>query len=287
MDIDQNTHLWDRTLRAHVAQFSRGDTQSWRWHTGRHLDELFHTVAGIAQSPNFLEVGAFDATTSLHVAATRPGTTVRAFEANPVKHAEFLKAHDHTAHGVEYLHTAVSNQSGTLILHMEQPDGDVWTAGSSSILPRSGAEGVWRPDSPSVEVQVPTERLDRLCMDLEGRCSIWVDVEGAAGLVLDGAAETIARCDLLKIEVEDRPYWDGQERSTEILQRILDAGMIPLTRDDEYGAQYNIIATSPDVAKDPGTLAALDAYLTAPLPTAPPRVKRVIDRGRRFLSARR
>ena len=137
-----------------------------------------------------------------------------AFEASAVNHNHHKAATDFDAAGIEYLHSAVSDHTGvaTLLLNLEHADDEPTPVGWTSLLRHRGFEHV-RP------VQVPSTTLDDFVADAAGPIALWIDVEGAAGLVLDGAARTLSGVDVLKVEVEDVPSWEGQTVSLDIARQ--------------------------------------------------------------------
>jgi FkbM family methyltransferase len=99
--------------------------------------------------------------------------------------------------GVTIEPIALSDRSGSIELRMPVVDGVVVT-GCSTVSDNASAT---YPDYEGIEV--PMERLDDV---YSGRCGfIKIDVEGHQQAVLEGAVETIRRCQpRMLVEVEDR-----------------------------------------------------------------------------------
>ena len=56
------------------------------------------------------------------------------------------------------------------------------------------------------------------------------------------------------IEVEEAQYWEGQWRSVDVLEHLLEVGFTPLTCDAEYNQQYNLVLVRNDVYERPEIL---------------------------------
>jgi FkbM family methyltransferase len=276
------TDLWESHLRLQAARVP--DRPDQRGRSAELLDVLFFAVLDVLRPAHFVEAGAFEATTSLRVRETFPEARVVAFEANPDTHRRFSNVHDYAGHGVDYRCLALTDLPGPVSFHREDPT-DLLRAGSSSLLDRNRTGEVWVPETSTAEVVVDGLPLDDALGALEGRGALWVDVEGAARQVLAGAARTLDACALVKIEVEDAPFWAGQWRSHEVIGSLLEYGFVPLARDAEYPQQFNVVLARPDLARDAVTVQAVEEFLRSPLlgsrlggSTERGRVRRWIDR---------
>lgn len=213
------------------------------------LDDLFFTLVGLADPALFVEAGAKDAPASLRVAEERPGTTVIACEANPRLQRHFAEALGHAERGVDYRATALSDAPGTVTLHVPEIGDDFGggLAGTSSLLSSGPAESPFGPEVVRTEMQVEATTLDALGREVpQGRVALWVDVEGAAEQVLRGGRDLLARCDVLKIEVETQAYWQGQWVEGDLFAHLMERGLRPVARDLTGDAQYNVVFVDRD-----------------------------------------
>lgn len=251
------THLWQAQLRLQAELFkppTRRNQASARARSAELLDRLFFDLVDAAQPDLFVEAGAFDAEASLRVARSMPGCSVVAFEANPDNYGHFAGICQFEQHGVQYLNLALTDTPGFITFHVESKGGST-LLGHSSILARSQPA-----DDPVRPVTVEGVRLDDHTPDAD-RVAMWVDVEGAADQVLRGAPQRLTACDVIKVEVEEEAFWEGQALSADIVAQLLTSGMIPVARDIEYPSQYNLVFASPRLLRNRPAVAAIEAFL--------------------------
>lgn len=214
-----------------------------------------------------IEAGAKDGGVSARVKAAVPEARAVAFEGNPFTYKRFRSKHGPDSSGVEYLHLALSDAEGELTFRTRvRDDGRPSADGQGSLLPRVGNHG-------HAEVTVPATTLDRFFADSLGkRFALWVDVEGAAGSVLAGATDVLRRADVVIVEVEERPYWDGQALRGDIVATLRAHGLVPIARDFQTRYQFNLVFVSRELRKSPDVKAGLAAARRArPLTRPGPR----------------
>lgn len=235
--------LHELRLREQAARFNT--KLAGRIASARALNDLFHaTVATLA--PNmFLEVGAFEAAASVRVKAEVPGITVVALEASPVNYEHFSAQQDYAACGVDYRHSAAAAEIGEATFRIDKMEGGQQPHGGNSLLMRADANA-----SQQIEVTVPTTTLDTVAAETKGPVALWIDVEGAARMVLAGAAETLARTDIVKIEVEETEVWPGELVAVDVIAVLLSYGLVPVVRDVEYPGQFNVVFMSEKALRD-------------------------------------
>ena len=244
-------------MQAHGANL--GTTEG-RKATALALRGLFLTLGKHLQPALVIEAGAHDAGLSARMRRVAPAAKIRAFEANPHNHAKFTKRYDYAEMGVDYRLCAIADRDGPVtfrVLIEENGQARRRDTGRSSLLARSATVSRYE------EVTVPALTLDAAGRDVDGRVALWVDVEGAAKQVLSGAEAVLARTDLLMIEVETRPFWDGQWLAADVCAHLLARGLVPVARDFEFPNQFNMLWLSPDALLRPDCMAALDAHHAA------------------------
>jgi len=203
------------------------------------LSGLFFHLAGILGTDLFIECGAKDARSSRRARRRLNPRRIVAFEANPYTYRRFAKANAAPAHGVEYLHTALSDEVGTVTFNVLQTaDGRPRSDVQASLLRRQDqlATGF-------AETTVDATTLDHFFAgDTSERIALWIDVEGAARNVLSGGTRLLDRAALLIIEVEDRRWW-GEEQwlRADVASFLYERGMLPVARDFQSRYQYNMI----------------------------------------------
>lgn len=230
--------------------------------------EVVDAVKAIAP-PLVIELGAHEAWFSSTIKTALPDVRALAFEANPDVYARYRRPA--AAAGVEYVNTAVSDRAGTTTLTIpRKPD--------ASLRQRMGSL-LRRQDSPAEQtVAVATVRLDDYLGDDADRASaLWIDVEGAIGMVLRGAERTLARCELVYAELEPCQVWQGQMIDTEVFDFLARFGLVPVLRDVQRKRRgYNALFVRADRLKDEALLAAVDRYAATltvrhePTTAAPP-----------------
>jgi FkbM family methyltransferase len=230
------------------------------------LDTLFHDLVVLARPEIFVEGGAFEADTSLRVAAAVPGCRVVAFEANPYVYAKFSASRDFAAGSVDYVHRALADEPGTAVFRVVAASSslaDDRVQGYNSMLPRVG--GDWLGDVEYEEVEVPATTLDAEFGntefgDADGTAAMWLDVEGATGVVLAGAQTFLDRCEVVKIEVEEVPFWREQWLAGDVAEAMAKHGLAPVARDHQDDDQYNVLYVSERLLGHPDVRDRLAAH---------------------------
>ncbi len=203
------------------------------------LRELFFTLHKTAKIDVALEIGAKEATYSQRVRELLPEAAVFAFEANPYIFARTKRDQDLESRNIEYLHTAVSDRSGSISFFLQtRRNGKPLkrTVGSNSLMARLG-------DVETEEISVPSVRVDEFIAErgLAGAMSAWIDVEGAIGLVLEGFGEQLENFLMLFCEVEEREFWDSQWTWPVVQRYLALRGFWPVARDFEFNSQHNVL----------------------------------------------
>lgn len=261
MTDDSTAHLWEAQLRVQASMFrppARRNQRSVRRRSVDLLNDLFFELLEAARPDLVVEAGAFEGSTSLRAAEMLPDATVIAFEANPKNHEHFTSTQPFEARGVQYLNLALNDEPGPITFHLEH-HADSWIVGHSSLMHLN--DETYRTDS-TLPVTVDSVRMDDTTPDAE-RVAMWIDVEGATGKVLAGAPKRLANCDLIKVEVEEEQFWEGQALSTDVISTLLDTGLYPIARDIEAGSQYNIVFASSRLLRQRRSVAAIETFMDA------------------------
>lgn len=214
----------------------------------RDLARLFFHLAEIIDVDLFIEAGAKDAEVARRARRRLGAARVVAFEANPYTYAAHVDINA-APPAIEYEHLALSDTSGVLTVHVRRSaKGAPIADGQASLLRREDqALG-----GGFVDVEVEATTLDDYFRDCEfARAAAWIDVEGAARMVLSGGSDVLDRTALLLIEVEDRRYWgEGQWLRPEVLSFLYDRGLVPVARDYQSRYLYNIVLVRADLLDD-------------------------------------
>ncbi len=116
--------------------------------------------------------------------------------------------------GVRYVQALIGRRSGETTAFFEMETG-------SSIFPE-------RSDVPRVRSNLPTVTLDELAGALPGPLMLKVDVQGAELEVLAGGLQTLARCEVVQLEVPIVPYNEGAPTMLEVMGYMAERGFVPL-----------------------------------------------------------
>lgn len=202
----------------------------------RAIETLFDDLIDILEPRTIMEVGAFEADFSRRAKTRHPAARVIALEANPRVYAHFEGKLKNS--GVEYRHLAAGAEAREATIHIPEVI-------ANSAMPHVGRMGslhvVGLRDSQTVAVTVPMLPLDQVALNVSTPIVLWIDVEGAANQVLDGAEATLASTDLLICELESRPVWKEQVLAGAVRERLEGAGFVMVARDCQKWFQYNAI----------------------------------------------
>ncbi len=209
----------------------------------QELREAFISLQTQIQPTHVVEVGAREASFSIQMRTLLRNSKIHAFEANPNVYQKFYDKI--VARGISYQNVGVSNISGTGIFLLDDSKDRI--DGSHSLLSRSN-----KVDSYShLEIQLTT--LDDALgeeINAETNFCLWIDVEGLAYQVLDGARKVLEHTQSIFIEVEHKKFWENQMLAPEIIKLLEGYDFHLVARDMEYfPVQENYIFINPWRAK--------------------------------------
>lgn len=169
--------------------------------------------------PNIIcDIGALNGIESLRFRKLAPDATLYAFEANPLNYLKFsdwLASHNYS---INYEYLAITDVCKPIEFNILKTaeEGYDWRGGASSILNRINVED-------SLKTFVPCSTLDKFMSErhLLGKPNcLWIDVEGAAYQMLQGAIETLKETQFLKVEVEKARIWENQKLDLDVIQLL-------------------------------------------------------------------
>ena len=204
------------------------------------LDELFCSIAELTAPDVILEIGSRDFMDGLKIKASSPTSTVFAFEANPENFSEHLKNIDNKIFPMP-IALGESNKIGTIRVPQyasRTQNATEQQRGIASILQRDDL-------GEAIEYEVPMMTLDSFMGNFAQdsvNFAMWIDVEGYAFQVVNGASTDLLRkCLFAKIEVEDHAYWSGQRLSGDMRAFMQCNGFIEAANCDRGLKQYDIL----------------------------------------------
>jgi FkbM family methyltransferase len=186
-------------------------------------------------APVILDIGACEGEDSIRYSRLYPSARIFAFEPLPSNQA-LIRA-NFAAYGVanaQLVPLALCERAGTAVFHVSagRPadlfSGEHWNYGnkSSSLLAPAESAPMHGWITFPETIPVACETLDRFCaaQALAGADFVHLDVQGAEGRVLDGAAALLPRLRALWLEVASRELYQGQPLREQIQARMRAAG---------------------------------------------------------------
>jgi len=199
----------------------------------------FYAAIAVLRPAVICDVGSCDGAEAIRFKRRRQASHVIAFEANRANFDSMAADPRLAKSGVEVRHCAASNTTGTTTFYEVDPASEApWAKGTSSLRLRGdliAAGLVQRP------VGVPSVRLDEALGSTPGRIALWVDVEGAAGQVVEGLRGIAERICVLHIEVEQEELWAGQTAAAEVLVNLSAMGFRELSRQRLWDLQDDVV----------------------------------------------
>lgn len=200
------------------------------------LVELYFNLLEALDTKYMFEIGAHLAETSTRFVKGNLNRRAYAFEANPNvwKRAKEQGFDDR----VTYENSAIGSREGHVCFYAPKDQGlEIW----GSTERRAGYENV-------LEIEVPMTSLDRAISKHANTAdqrdvSLWIDVEGTALDVLRSGRRSLGHdVGLIFAEVNDVSAYAGSATSFEVLEELIEAGFIPLARDNEWHDAWNLLA---------------------------------------------
>jgi len=206
------------------------------------LDKVFFSLVTEHFPCNlFIEAGAFEANASLTIKSKIPSCKVYAFEANPDNYAHFKEQ----LTAINYMPLAISDHTGKIVFKQQArgANGMIFpkVRGNNSLKSRTLDKETQYND-----LEVCCVTFDEFFQDQiehDSVVAMWLDLEGTAYEASTMSTSILDRVAFLKVEVEDRQYWEDQKLSQDIIDFLGQHNMTPLIRDFEMVsvAQYNIL----------------------------------------------
>lgn len=220
-----------------VGPLQRGpDVRPYRHRSGVIGDGLFRDMCTRLAIPNLLECGAYDAAASI-IHMKGGGKRALAIEANPkVFERKTKRAADV---GVDVLNVGLAAETGSLRFYL--PEGQ----------PFPSAASFRAKNDRMASIEVLTRTVDDIidAAPFDEALAMWVDVEGYAFEVLQGARRTLAspQCQILKVEMEDTERWKDQRTMSDVAPAIEGFGFVPVFCDIEFVGQFNVVYVRPEI----------------------------------------
>jgi FkbM family methyltransferase len=193
-------------------------------------DQMFFECLNVLRVGEFVECGANDAYASKTV--VKQGLRAVAIEANPITFAQLTEPN---SEGVITVNKGLSDRSGKLEFYVPQDNS---IAGSATFIPQKGIDY----DVQKIDVVPLDEVLGQV--GFGNKCNaLWIDVEGFQEKVLAGADNYLRNANLkiIKIELENKSFFEGQLLSEQVDNIFYKYGFLPVFCDLQFGLQFNAI----------------------------------------------
>ncbi|NEQ76787.1 MAG: FkbM family methyltransferase [Okeania sp. SIO2C9] len=208
------------------------------------LVELFLDIAKLLKPDNFFDIGSRDGSASITFKKAVPTVKCYAFEGNINNYETFKDREEFKQLSIDYRYLAVSNYNGVADFYIPtEINGNQLSKniGNASLMTRETKDCQYQ------STRVNCTRLDDFCLnnnielDKNKNLALWIDVEGAALQVIEGAKNCLAQTSLILVEVEEHQYWNNSPLADQIINELIFNNFIPVTRDFERLMQYNLL----------------------------------------------
>lgn len=193
-----------------------------------------------------LDIGSRDGRESMKFRSISPESRIIAFEANPYNYESMLNDIKLNGSDVVIVNKAVSNHTGNIDFFRIETDEE-WKSGASSIFSRTS-------DNDNEKIEIPVITLDEYLSGIsdKGKIAMWIDVEGAAFNVLDGARETMPNTLFVHVEVETDYIWENQKIKKDVDEVMSACGMRELARpwSSNHKKQFDVLYINDDEWKN-------------------------------------
>ena len=178
------------------------------------LDEqAYRRLAASGYSPtSIIDVGAHDGNWTRLARRIFPDTSILLVEPLRSK-ADVLKSLTNSLENTRFVDALLGPKTGQAVTFYE--------AGTGSSLHREQSNVEFQ------ETTMQTSTLDDVASGLEGPIFLKLDVQGAELEVLAGGPNTLARSDLVQLEVALLPYNEGAATFLQVLQYMDERGFVP------------------------------------------------------------
>lgn len=231
-------------MQQQAMLFDLSAMQGRQWSTQR-LTNFFIDIQNVLPVQNILEIGAHEASFSLAVKKKFPLLTVFAYEANPYVYEKYIHSPEIENSAISYEHLAICDYDGAISFHISntiQAKQEAKDSKRHSILER-------KSNDDTTDVTVACKKLDTLFakeITANKGFSLWIDAEGATGLILEGAKNLLPHVYSVFVEVESLVKFKKQWNEKELCDFMLENDFVPVARDFAFRHQYNMVFVKKD-----------------------------------------
>ena len=246
-EIDQLRWILSQIVNTSLSQlsvhFDISNKQN-RVQSNKMLVDFFIDTAKLLKPNYFFDIGSHNGSVSIAVKKAVPTVKCYAFEANINNYETFQNREEFNQLSIDYRYLAIANYNGVADFHIPtEIDGNKLhkNIGNASLMTRETKDCQYQT------TKVNCSKLDDFCinnnieLDENQNLALWIDVEGAALQVIEGAKSCLAKTSLILVEVEEYQYWNSSALADRIMNELILNNFIPVTRDFERLMQYNLL----------------------------------------------
>jgi FkbM family methyltransferase len=213
------------------------------WTLPFYPNHLFYLLCAAFRPRVICDVGSRDGAASLRFRRVSRSSRIVAFEANPKNFAKMQLDQVLKDRNIVVVPVAISDHVGRVsFFPLEADDEGDWKGAAGSLYQRT--DGI-RGGQIEVDATTLDKYLLETCpMESPADVALWLDVEGAAYQVIAGADKVLRATKFIQVEVERRPFWQGQKTGTEVDQLLRSKGFLPLAQPSDAGEQVDVLYVS-------------------------------------------
>lgn len=170
--------------------------------------KILNDVITLIPCDLYCDIGTRDCYESIEMQRKIPKAEFVCFEANPKNYQSILKDEQVDKNIFQVINLAVSNQNQNLTFY------EYNTSGTGSTLERINQE-------PKNIIEIKAVRLDEYLQHYyseKQNLVFWIDVEGGAYKVLEGAQKVLDRVNIIYVELELKEVYKNQKTRSDVIQ---------------------------------------------------------------------
>jgi FkbM family methyltransferase len=189
------------------------------------LLEIVREFGAIDRIKHIWDIGSCDGQDSLALSSAFPSARISSFEPNPDTFHMVKKVSDNSSGSIVAHNIALSDFSGKGVFHKidtlnTKTSWENGNPGASSMFKANGKYEI--EDYAQIPIEVQFKSGEKLINDFgfEAPNLIWMDVQGAEGLVLNGLGKYLRDIDFIYVELTLKEIYSGQALAKDVLELL-------------------------------------------------------------------
>jgi FkbM family methyltransferase len=196
-------------------------------HAAENIKSIIQKFESVAIVKEIWEIGSRDGLDSQKMSEIFPQARIKSFEPNPDTFSMVEDVAHNSCGKITALNLAISDSDGEITFNKIDTSSTVTTwadgnPGASSMFIASEEYDIEKYFQ--IPVKVKSNKAKTL-IENQGLATpnlIWMDAQGAEGLVIQGFGEHIANVDFIYVELSLKPLYIGQPLASEIVKLLLE-----------------------------------------------------------------